>query len=109
MRRTFMWSAGCGLIVAVAVATGAGAAAAQGPSAPDDDGDMPLTGSSLESASAAALAHTGGGMITETETGDDGAAYGVEIRTPDGGHVEVELDQNFAVVGEEADDGPDDD
>src|SRR5687768_6152504 len=73
------------------------------------DDDEPLTGSTLEQATAAALAHTGGGTVLETETGDDGAAYGVEIRLADGRVVEVELDEDFDVIGEEADDdGPND-
>ena len=76
-----------------------------------------LSGSALEKASAAALAHTGGGTVTDTETGDGGAAFGVEIRFDDGREVEVSLDENFKVVGEETDDdgsngdhdGPNDD
>ena len=73
------------------------------------DDDEPLTGSTLEQATAAALEHTGGGTVVETETGDDGAAYGVEIRLADGRVVEVELDEDFDVIGEEADDdGPND-
>jgi uncharacterized membrane protein YkoI len=73
------------------------------------DDDQPLTGTTLERATAAALAHTGGGTVTETEVGDDGAAYGVEVRLPDGRQVEVNLDANFKVIGQEADDdGPGD-
>ena len=68
------------------------------------DDDRPLTGSDLDRASAAALEHTGGGTVIETEVGDDGAAYGVEIRLDDGSVVEVGLDQDFNVIGEEADD-----
>ena len=56
-------------------------------------------GSALERATEAALAHTGGGTVIETETGDDGAAYGVEIELDDGTEVEVELDENFDVIG----------
>lgn len=71
------------------------------------DDDKPLTGSDLDRATAAALEHTGGGTVIETEVGDDGAAYGVEIRLDDGRVVEVGLDQDFNVIGEEADDdGP---
>lgn len=81
------------------------------------DDDKPLTGSNLEKATAAALAHTGGGRVVETEVGDDGAAYGVEVRLDDGRVVEVNLDENFDVVGQandddgagDRDDGPDDD
>lgn len=69
-----------------------------------NDSDTPLTGSDLDRAVAAALEHTGGGEVTETEVGDDGAAYGVEIRLPDGGQVEVNLDADFTVIGSEADD-----
>ena len=76
---------------AIAVATGAG------------DDDKPLTGSALERATAAALEHTGGGTVIETEVGDDGAAFGVEIRLDDGSVVEVNLDENFNVIGDEPD------
>jgi hypothetical protein len=81
------------------------------------DDDRPLTGSTLDRAGQTALAHTGGGTVIETEVGDDGAAYGVEVRLPDGSVVEVALDREFRVIGTEADDdaaneddaGPDDD
>ncbi len=68
------------------------------------DDDRPLTGSNLERATEAALAHAGGGSVIETEVGDDGAAYGVEIRRDDGTVVEVNLDADFNVIGEETDD-----
>ncbi len=94
------------------VASAATGAANQGPAAEvDDDGlgeandsDTPLTGTDLDQAVAAALEHTGGGDVTETEVGDDGAAYGVEIRLSDGSQVEVNLDADFNVIGSEADD-----
>jgi hypothetical protein len=71
--------------------------------------DEPLRGSTYEKATAAALEHVGEGTVTETEAGDGGAAYGVEIRRDDGSQVEVELDDNFNVIGtEEDDDGPND-
>ena len=70
----------------------------------DDGSDAPLTGSDLDRATAAAIAHTGGGEILETEVGDDGAAYGVEIRLPDGSVVEVALDDTFHVIGQASDD-----
>jgi hypothetical protein len=66
--------------------------------------EKPLTGSSLEKATTAALAHTGGGTVTETEIGDDGAAYSVEIRLDNGSQVEVNLDENYDVIGKETDD-----
>jgi hypothetical protein len=89
-----------GSIVALAViGGGTGIAIANGLG--DDE---PLTGSTLEQATAAALEHTGGGMVIESEAGDDGAAYGVEIRLDDGSVVEVALDENFNVIGQESDD-----
>ena len=67
------------------------------------DDDAPLEGSTFDKAVAAALAATGGGEVLETEVGDDGAAYGVEVRLDDGRQVEVNLDASFSVIGQEAD------
>lgn len=86
-------------LAVVALATG-GFAVAGGVG----DSDEPLTGATLERATAAALEHTGGGKVVETEVGDDGAAYGVEVQLAGGRQVEVELDENFQVIGQEADD-----
>ena len=84
-----------GLSAGIAIAAGAGG------------DEAPLTGSALDKATAAALAHTGGGTVIETEVGDDGSAYGVEIRRGDGSIVEVNLDSDFNVIGQAADeDGP---
>lgn len=69
-----------------------------------NDTDISLTGTDLDQAVAAALEHTGGGEVTVTEVGDDGAAFGVEIVLPDGGQVEVNLDADFNVIGSEPDD-----
>jgi hypothetical protein len=73
------------------------------------DDDEPLTGTTLEQAVAAALEETGGGTVTETEIGDDGAAYSVEVRLEDGSQVEVNLDEDFNVIGQAADDDGADD
>ena len=99
MDRRTKWIAGGAVTLAV-IGGGTGIAIATG--AADDD--QQLTGSALEQATAAALEHTGGGTVIETEAGDDGAAYGVEIRLEDGRVVEVSLDQDFDVIGDEADD-----
>ena len=99
MDRRTRWIAG-GAVALVVVGGGTGIAIATG--AADDD--EPLTGSALEQATAAALEHTGGGTVIETETGEGGAAYGVEIRLEDGRVVDVSLDQDFNVIGDEADD-----
>ena len=86
------------LVLAAMSAAGVAIAAGGG-----GDNDQGLTGSTLDQAKQAALAHAGGGTVVETEIGDDGAAYGVEIQLPDGSQVEVELDGAFNVVGQEAD------
>ena len=91
------------LIVALVLALGALAAGIAIAAGVGGD-EQPLTGSALDEATAAALKHTGGGTVVETEVGDDGAAYGVEIRLDDGSQVEVNLDENFNVIGDEADD-----
>jgi hypothetical protein len=98
MDRKRRWIAG-GTLAVVVVAGGTGLAIA---SAGDDD--HPLSGSALDRATAAALAHTGGGTVIESEVGDDGAAYGVEIRLDDGRVVEVTLDASFEVIGDATDD-----
>jgi hypothetical protein len=72
------------------------------------EGDTPITGTARPKAEAAALAHTGGGEVTETEVGDEESHYEVEVTMPDGRQVDVQLDENFAVVGSSADEQPDD-
>lgn len=84
----------------LAVAGGAGVASAAG--GDDDATDKPITGSALEQASAAALAHTGEGRVTETEVGDEEGAYEVEITLEDGTETDVHLDKSFTVLGSEA-------
>ena len=91
------------LVVAVVVAalaafTGVGFAVAGG------DDDAPITGDALEQASAAALEHTGGGEVTDTEVGDEESSYEVEVTRDDGTEVDVQLDENFRVVGSEGED-----
>jgi uncharacterized membrane protein YkoI len=95
MQRKTRWLAAAGLAAAVVALSGATAAGG--------DADQKLTGATRDRAAAAALAATGGGTVLETEAGDDGAAYGVEVRLPDGRQLEVTLDQSFKVVGQEPD------
>ena len=94
MRHRGRWIAAAGLEVAMA----GGVAAA-----PGGDTDQELTGSIRDRAVTAALAATGGGTVLETEAGDDGAAYGVEVRLGDGRQVEVDLDNAFKVIAQEPD------
>ena len=86
-------------VLALAIVGGAGVAIAT-----TADSDEPLTGSTLDEATTAAFAHTGGGTVVDTEVGDGGSAYEVEVRLDDGSVVEVELDANFHVIGQESDD-----
>jgi uncharacterized membrane protein YkoI len=65
--------------------------------------DRPIGGSDLDKASAAALEHTGGGQVTDTEVGDEESYYEVEVTLDDGSQVDVQLDRSFQVVGDEAD------
>ena len=83
-------------------AAGAGVAVATGD---DDETQKAISGSALERASAAALEHTGGGEVSETEAGDEESFYEVEVTRPDGSQVDVQLDRGFNVVGGETD-GP---
>jgi hypothetical protein len=84
-------------VLRVGVGTGVGIASST-------DDDQPIQGDARQRATEVALEHVGQGTVIETEVGDGGAAYGVEIRLGDGSVVEVELDQNFEVTGTERDD-----
>jgi hypothetical protein len=68
------------------------------------DDERPIEGKALARASAAALAHTGGGRVTATEIQDEDSFYEVEVTLDDGTQVDVQLDRSFAVVGDKADD-----
>ena len=103
MNRKTKWLAGAAGAAVVVVAAGTGIAVAAGG---DDDGtEVPITGSALERASAAALEETGGGRVTATEAGDEEGAYEVEVTRAEGGQVDVHLDRDFNVIGTEGDDG----
>ena len=72
------------------------------------DDDQPITGEALERATDAALEHLGEGEVTETEVGDEESMYEVEVTLEDGSEVDVQLDEDFSVVGTEAEDDEDD-
>ena len=92
-------------LVAVAVIAGTGAALAGG----GDDSEEPITGDALVEASNAALEYTGGGTVTETEVGDEESYYEVEVTMDDGRQIDVQLDEEFNVVGDEIDTDEDED
>ena len=106
------------LVIAVAVAMlvalgGTGIAYANG----GDSGEQ-VTGPDAQKAKSAAIAAVGGGTVTEVERddGDGTGVFEVEVKREDGSQVEVHLDGDLNVVGQQADedglndqDGPNDD
>ena len=98
---------------AIASAAGGGGASSQEPAAAtapatenetgNEAPDQAIGGSDLDRASAAALQHTGGGQVTDTEVGDEESYYEVEVSRTDGSQVDVQLDRSFQVVGDEVD------
>jgi uncharacterized membrane protein YkoI len=95
-------------IAAATVVVIGGATAGYAIGAGGDDNEAPITGNELVRASEAALQHTGGGRVSDTEVGDEESLYEVEVTRPDGSQVDVQLDENFDVVGSEGDDESED-
>jgi len=102
-RKRMLIIGGAAIAVLAVAATGIAASGAL------DDNEEPITGEALEQASAAALAHTGGGTVTETEQGDEDSYYEVEVTMPDGRQIDVQLDKDFNVVGDEVESAGEDD
>jgi uncharacterized membrane protein YkoI len=108
--RTLVIAATVAMLVALG---GAGIAYAAG-----GDSEERVTSPDAEKAKSAAIAAVGGGSVTEVER-DDGNGTGVfevEVKRDDGSQVEVHLDRDLKVVGQQADedglndqDGPNDD
>ena len=92
------------MAMAILALPGTGGALTTVAEASGGDDDQPITGEARAKCTTAALAEHPGGTVTETEVGDDGAAYGVEIRLEDGSEVEVHLNKNCQVIGQETDD-----
>ncbi len=80
----------------IALGTGAG---------DDEASQQAIGGSALEKASAAAIAETGGGKVTETEVRDEEGYYEVEVTRGDGSQVDVHLNRDFSVIDTSADGG----
>jgi uncharacterized membrane protein YkoI len=95
--RTKVAMAGAAVVAVAGI--GVGIAAAGG----GDDSEGPITGTALDRASATALGETGGGRVTDTETGDEDSFYEVEVTLDDGSQVDVQLDRDFNVVSASAD------
>jgi uncharacterized membrane protein YkoI len=103
MKRSTRYLVGAAVVAVVAGGTGIGIAAASGSDDSTEGPDTPITGDALERASQVALAETGGGRVTETEVGDEESYYQVEVTMPDGSQIDVQLDEDFTVVGSSAD------
>ena len=100
MTRKQMIVGAVAVVAVLGVGTGVGIASST-------DDDEPIQGDARQRATEVAVEHVGQGTVIETEMGDDGAAYGVEIRLGDGSVVEVELNEDFQVTGTEQDDDSD--
>jgi hypothetical protein len=101
-KRTIITVAAAAVAV-TALGVGTGVAVAGSGGQEDSGPDVPITGTDLEKATAVALEHTGEGRITETEVGDEESYYEVEVTLDEGTQVDVQLDQDFSVVGDQAD------
>ena len=67
-----------------------------------------LQGSERDRVGTAATTAVGGGTVVDAEASDDrGEAYEVEVRTPDGRSVDLSLDKDLQVVGQDPDDRDD--
>ncbi len=75
----------------------------------DDEEDVPIIGTPLERASAAALAYIGKGRVTDSEIGDEEGYYEIEITLDNGNEVDVHLDENFRVLSAEYEDEDEED
>lgn len=90
---------------AAVIAGGGGIAGAAGGPDSTEGPDVPISGAALQKASDAALAETGGGRVSGSEVHDEDSYYEVEVTRDDGSQVDVQLDENFAVVGSKTDSG----
>ena len=102
MKKSSRWTIGSAAALAV-LAAGGGVAFATAAEDEDARPDVAITGDALERAAEAALAHLGEGEVTDTEVGDEEGYYEVEVTFEDGSQVDVHLDEDFAVLGDERD------
>ena len=102
--RVIKISAATVAVVALALGGTAWAVAAGG------GGDGPsVTGPGADRATAAAVAHLGGGTANAVERdNEDGATWEVEVTKPSGDTVDVRLDAAFKVVSVDGDSEEDD-
>jgi len=92
------------VLAAAAVVTAGTVGAARALSGDDDTHEQPTPASERDRAEQAALEETGGGTVTGTEVDDEETKYEVEVTLGDGHQVDVQLDEDFQVVGTDGDD-----
>jgi uncharacterized membrane protein YkoI len=86
-------------VVAALVLTGGGIAfATTGQDKGAEGPDVSISGPALTKATAAALAATGEGRVTDTEVGDEESYYEVEVTLDNGSEVDVQLDEALRLV-----------
>ncbi len=68
------------------------------------DDDQPIPSDVRDRVEQAALAETGGGSVTDAEVDDEESKYEVEVTLENGSEVDVQLDEDFQVVGTKTDD-----
>lgn len=97
-------------VLAAGLVLGAAALAVGGVAAATGDDDPTLAGADRDRAAQVAVEQAGGGTVTDAERDDDGG-YDVEVRREDGTEVDIDLAEDFSVVGVDRDDpdGRDDD
>ena len=106
-RRTRL--ASIGALATGIVLTGSGLALASSDNGADpNESEIPISGPSLDKASAAALDHTGEGTVTGTEINDEESYYEVEVTLDNGSQVDVQLDEQFQLVAAAPDRSTDD-
>jgi len=96
------------ITVAALAALALGGAALAGATPSTITGGDDLTGNTLDRASKAALAETGGGTVTDSERDDDTGGYEVEVTKDGGGETDVQLDEQFQVLTTDVENGDDD-
>jgi hypothetical protein len=110
MKRRTKAATGAAIAAGAVVAAGLAVASASSDDGPEDDGaDTAISGDALARAGAAALAHTGEGRVTGSEVDDEESKYEIEVTLDNGDQVDVQLDEQFQVVGSENDGAGEDD
>ena len=105
MKRATKLASAAALGLGVVAAAGLTVAnASSGDDGPEDDGaDTAISDDALQRASEAALVHTGAGRVTGSEVDDEESKYEIEVTLNNGDQIDVQLDEQFNVVGDEND------